>query len=384
MADSLDTPEEILEKRLKEKDEAYDAFKQAEAAAREGEKAGFEDLQILEERWNIALREYIRSRQDYLPLYMDEKIKPPPVIRAAYSDRMAWIMANMAKMAYIRYDSSPDPDENEAECIARRERERKRLDFCLQSGRYRHNSDDMQSDAGLSFTRVKIFDTTESKTNKTGTQAFLAKCDTFAVLSFRGTEPSRWSDVWTDLKAVRRKTKAGEVHTGFGEAYDEVKDEIHKWLPEIGSLPLYITGHSLGAALATVATQDLGDPKKSKFADQIAACYTFGSPRVGDRNYEGKIKVPVYRMVHSTDVVTLVPLFLGTYVHVGDPRYLSRADKGRILYRGVPIVRRTWESILEMLAALIHARNPLGVWVDAHSMTHYIRKLKTIAIRRNT
>lgn len=124
--------------------------------------------------------------------------------------------------------------------------------------------------------------------------------------------------------------------------------------------------------------------KEPDYRDQLAACYTFGSPRVGDGKYENRLKVPVYRMVHAADIVTLIPFFFGTYVHVGDPRYLSRNVKGRILYRGIPTVRRTWEAALEMLLALLHFRNPLFIWIEAHNMAHYIWKLKRIAKAKNT
>ena len=380
MAESWGTPEQVIEREKKQLAETWAAFKQARDGESESERAGYA---AAKERYELALEEYKQSRRDYLPLSPAEGIKAPPVARAAYSDRMAWLMANMANMAYIHFDSGYEPDEEER--IARQKREIERLKFCLQSGQYgRHKQDDKQPDAGLSFELVKIFDTSEGHrqgTKKTDTQAFLAKSSTFAVLSFRGTELTRWPDIWTDLQAVLRKTRFGEVHTGFREAYEEVKAEIHEWLPKIGDLPLYITGHSMGAALATVATQDLDqDPN---YRDQVAACYTFGSPRVGDGVYEGKIKVPFYRMVHATDLVTLVPLFFWTYVHVGDPRYLSRADKGRMLYRGMPVGLRTWEAILEMLNALVHLHNPLNVWVNAHGMTHYIEKLKKIASARN-
>ena len=381
MAENWGTPEEVLDRKWKQLGEASAAFTQAKRGESESERAGYADAKKL---YELAQEEWAQARRDYLPLSPAEKIKTPPVSRAAYSDRMAWLMANMSNMAYIRFDSVHKPDEED--WTDRRERERKRLDFCLKSGQYGPDkSDDKQSDSGLSFSLVKRFDTSESKTNKTETQAFLAKSSTFAVLSFRGTDPSRWSNIRTDLKALLRKTKDGNVHEGFREAYEEVKDEIRKCLPEIGDLPLYITGHSLGAALATVAAQDLDqDPK---YGDQIAACYTFGSPRVGDGKYEKELKVPFYRMVHATDVVTLLPWFFWTYVHVGDPRYLTRNEKEnkkeRILYKGIPVGRRTWDAFLEMLNALVHLHNPLSVWVDAHSMTHYIKKLKIIAKARN-
>jgi len=269
------------------------------------------------------------------------------VNRAAYSDRMAWIMAQMAKLAYIPFEEDDLGMEQ--------------LEYSLQSGW---------------FNLMKTF-------NKKGTQAFLAKNDEFAVLAFRGTQPTRWEDVRTDLRALKQKTIEGKVHRGFKEAFDDVRDEIFDIVDKsIGKdLPLYITGHSLGAALATVATQEL----EEKFDDLIAACYTFGSPRVGDGKYEKSIKAPFYRIVNTTDIVTLVPLFLGTFVHVGDPRYLSRRKIDGVyrIYRGIPNLRRIFESFLETLLALVRLKNPIGPWIGAHDMTIYIEKLGSYAKARN-
>ena len=198
------------------------------------------------------------------------------------------------------------------------------------------------------------------------------------MLVFRGTQPDIKADIWTDVALTLHKTRDGEVHTGFRDAYREVQTQIHESLIKIGKIPLYITGHSLGGALATVAAQDL----EHKYGDQIAACYTFGSPRVGDGKYEDRIKVPFYRIVNATDAVTLFPWFLGDYVHVGDPRYLSRIDMKKMLYRGIPVLVRTRDAILEMMDAARQFHNPLGVWASAHSMTFYIEKLQKIAITR--
>jgi predicted alpha/beta hydrolase len=219
--------------------------------------------------------------------------------------------------------------------------------------------------------------------NKKGTQAFLAKNNEFAVLAFRGTQPTKWEDVRTDLRALKQKTVEGKVHKGFKEAFDDIRDEIFDIVDKsIGKdLPLYVTGHSLGAALATVATQEL----EEEFHDLIAACYTFGSPRVGDGTYEKSIKAPVYRIVNTTDIVTLVPFFLGTFVHVGDPRYLSRRKVDNVfrIYKGIPFVRRTFEAIVEMILPIFRLRNPLAPWVSAHSMDLYIAKLENYAKSRN-
>ena len=181
----------------------------------------------------------------------------------------------MAKLAYIPFEESDLGLEQ--------------LEYSLQSGW---------------FNLMKTF-------NNKGTQAFIAKNDEFAVLAFRGTQPSKWEDVRTDLRVLKQNTIEGKVHRGFKNAFDDIKDEIVDILRNsIGKdLPLYITGHSLGAALATVATQEL----EEEFDDLIAACYTFGSPRVGDGKYEKSIKAPFYRIVNTTDIVTLVPIFLGTF-----------------------------------------------------------------------
>ena len=298
------------------------------------------DFEQAKERYRDALKQF-------KPLSILGELPTPPVNRAAYSDRMAWIMAHMAKLAYIPFE------ENDLE--------KERLEYSLQSGW---------------FNLMRIF-------NKKGTQAFLAKNDEFAVLAFRGTQPTKWEDVRTDLRALKQITIEGKVHKGFKEAFDDVRDEVvdslHKSIGK--DLPLYVTGHSLGAALATVATQEL----EEEFEDLIAACYTFGSPRVGDGKYEKSIKAPFYRIVNTTDIVTLVPFFLGTFVHVGDPRYLSRRKVDGIypLYRGIPFVRRTFESIIETLFALFRLTNPVGPWIKAHDMTLYIEKLESYAKARN-
>ena len=297
------------------------------------------------ERAKEKFRKVIRQLK---PLADLDKLPTPPVNRAAYSDRMAWIMAQMAKLAYIPFEESGLGLEQ--------------LEYSLQSGW---------------FNLMRTF-------NRKGTQAFIAKNDQFAVLAFRGTQPTKWEDVRTDLRALKQKTIEGKVHKGFKEAFDFVRDEIVDVLQNsLGTdLPLYITGHSLGAALATVATQEL----EEKFDDLIAACYTFGSPRVGDGTYEKSIKAPFYRIVNTTDIVTLVPFFLGTFVHVGDPRYLSRSKQDNVyrIYRGIPPIRRTVESIIETLLPLLRLKNPIGPWIGAHDMTLYIEKLENYAKNRNS
>jgi len=172
------------------------------------------------EEFDEATTKYRITFKSIQPLAELDNLPEPPVVRAAYSDRMAWIMANMVQLAYIKFEE----DDVETE----------RLDYALRSG---------------GFNLIRTFSTK-------GTQAFLAKNDEYAVLSFRGTQPDKWEDIKTDANAIKKKTVSGKVHLGFKNAFDDIKDIIiHELRLNIGdSMPIYITGHSLGAALATIAS----------------------------------------------------------------------------------------------------------------------------------
>ena len=90
------------------------------------------------------------------------------------------------------------------------------------------------------------------------------------------------------------------MHKGFHDAYMSVHADILDRLEGHEDLPLYITGHSLGGAIAVAATWFQSSPR-------LAACYTFGAPRVGDQGLIDRFKTPVYRIVNGPDPVTLVP-----------------------------------------------------------------------------
>lgn len=87
-------------------------------------------------------------------------------------------------------------------------------------------------------------------------------------------------------------------------------------------IPLWVCGHSLGAAVASLAyarflhsEQDLGEDL------QLRDCYTFGTPRVGNGDFasafEGSLISPIdrgvilWRIINNLDVVCRVPPGLG-------------------------------------------------------------------------
>ncbi len=136
----------------------------------------------------------------------------------------------------------------------------------------------------------------------------------FAVLVFRGTE-KQIRDYVTDLKMGRPPMDdAGVViHEGFSEAIASVWTDVARALDEAKG-PLFYTGHSLGAALATLAA----------YRRPPTAVYTFGSPYVGDAEFVAKLAgVPIYRCVDDDDLVTMVPPAALGYRHVGELHRLA-------------------------------------------------------------
>jgi hypothetical protein len=81
---------------------------------------------------------------------------------------------------------------------------------------------------------------------------------------------------------------------------------------------IWLTGHSLGAALATLAAD--------RFQD-VQGLYTFGSPRVGDRQFQKNFQLRAYRVVNGDDIVARVPP-KGIYRHVGALKFIDH--QGRI------------------------------------------------------
>jgi hypothetical protein len=184
---------------------------------------------------------------------------------------------------------------------------------------------------------------------------------------------TKTKDIITDAKARMVSAVTGRVHRGFVGAFQSIARGIQIEVGKLKDVPLYITGHSLGAALATLATQHL--EQHPVFRDQIAACYTFGSPRVGDKEFDKELKSVVYRVVNTTDIVTVVPLLAMGYIHVGDIRFLER-EPG-VFRRGyIPFLLR----LFFFAASIFKLFGPL---VGDHAIEEYRRKLEAIAQDRN-
>jgi hypothetical protein len=174
------------------------------------------------------------------------------------------------------------------------------------------------SAAGLR--RVKFF-------SKVSTQCFIASNDQFAIVAFRGSEGWKLNEPfdlrrtladWTTDFDIRLSDwfRGGRVHRGFKDALEEVWAEIFPHMKQLADqgCNIWLTGHSLGAALAILAAD--------RFQD-VQGVYTFGSPRVGDREFQEKFRLQAYRVVNGDDLVSRVPP-AGTYRHVGELKIIGR------------------------------------------------------------
>lgn len=146
------------------------------------------------------------------------------------------------------------------------------------------------------------------------------------IITFRGTASTQ--DWLVDAKIARcdiaerfnDDNMAGTVHVGFVDLYmsmcTQIVNQINVLLERYGHIEyLILTGHSLGAAIATVAAYHISCWSMGR----IKVCLvTFGSPRVGDNRYAASFatkNIYAIRVANSKDGVTAIPG--GQYKHVG-------------------------------------------------------------------
>lgn len=175
-----------------------------------------------------------------------------------------------------------------------------------------------------------------------GTQCLFSYNARFAMLAFRGTERDDPLDSITDAltllvdepdysiapneyqKALRHlqfieQLFEGErclVHAGFQKALNQVWPDVHNWISsyrkQYSTNEICFTGHSLGAALATLAV--------SRFGGRNASLFTFGSPRAGNEAFCNRVRraadLGVFRFGNGSDPVAHVPIHDVFYRHI--------------------------------------------------------------------
>lgn len=143
--------------------------------------------------------------------------------------------------------------------------------------------------------------------------------DTFYVV-FQGSNGSAdWIDN-LDFKQVELCTKPVKVHDGFLRQWCKISRKVEE-VRLFTNKKIICTGHSLGGALATIASY-------LKNFD----CVTFGSPKVGNKKFKKYYNQDreQRRYVFENDIVTKVPfryMLFWKYYHVGEKIQLGKKTK---------------------------------------------------------
>jgi triacylglycerol lipase len=244
--------------------------------------------------------------------------------------------------------------------------------------------------AALGLPNFQWIDLTE---HFAGLHAFAASCNEFAILVFRGTLDTKdWMD---DLQATPVRfnwlfeggPEVGDIHVGFGRALHDAWDDINAALEAVAPRPggqvnlaslatvpqrtFWITGHSLGGALAVLAGAAFSMLPHNVIRS-IAGIYTFGQPRIGllpfCGNYDQLLRLNTFRFVNKQDLVPRVPF-----------RGWDYSDVGRMIHfdnNGTPqlqspewssFLSRTIESFQDFFSIAANVRTDVG----DHSMAGY-------------
>jgi len=155
------------------------------------------------------------------------------------------------------------------------------------------------------------------------TRVLIVATETFLMVGFQG--PSRDIPAWladlntqqTEFPCVRCLVNRDFYHP-FTELVDPVVDaitELHELNP---LLPIYLSGHSVGAALATLFAVHVNIHSPSL---PITHVFTFGSPRVGNKAFalfaNKMLGERWFRVMNQLDIVASVPPQSFGYHHTG-------------------------------------------------------------------
>lgn len=204
-------------------------------------------------------------------------------------------------------------------------------------------------------------------------QAALVEHEKYLCMSFRGTdELVDWID---NINAFSSAELFGKFHRGFFQSLQDVWSPLHKRYKKLSqqhSRPLFLTGHSLGGAMVSIAVAKLIQ------ADQpFVSAYTFGQPRVMNpetaRIFNNECGGRYFRFHNNNDIVTRVPARVMGYSHVGSYLYI---DTDKFIYREPGF----WFRFIDLIdGAVSRFKEESALGFDSirdHAMSDYLQAIK--------
>ncbi|QDS89692.1 Lipase (class 3) [Rosistilla ulvae] len=148
------------------------------------------------------------------------------------------------------------------------------------------------------------FDTVETVESNT-MLGYVAIQDDVAVIAFRGSE-NQTGDWLTNISRAPTRIADGDVHSGFWSRYQTLKRQIETALRGHDVQHLWVTGHSLGGALALCCAHDFDANGR-----QVAGVMTFGQPMIARQSLADHIDDQLIgryaRFVNNDDFVARIP-----------------------------------------------------------------------------
>jgi len=172
----------------------------------------------------------------------------------------------------------------------------------------------------------------------TSTEAFWFADAENIVLAVRGTQEIKEDVFQIDLdgEQVNMAGVKGQVHQGFKVQAETIinNPSFRAFTTAADGKKLFITGHSLGAAVATILSAYL----KDKGHDPLL--YTYGSPRTGNEDFvKAYVGITHYRHVYHHDIVPIIP---GRNLDIGTKTLAICGSLGGAL--GIYLCSKNWSG----------------------------------------
>lgn len=179
-------------------------------------------------------------------------------------------------------------------------------------------------------------------TTATDTSGYIAVDNTnkVIVLAFRGSYSARnWIADGEFPFTDPGLCNGCKAELGFWSSWEYVRDNVTKHLDSAKSAnPTYelvVVGHSLGAAVATLAAADLRGNYPS------TTVYAFASPRVANPALADYITAQQnnYRFTHTNDPVPKLPMLTMGYVHVSPEYFITSPNNATVSPSDVEVLQ---------------------------------------------
>lgn len=221
------------------------------------------------------------------------------------------------------------------------------------------------------------------------------------ILAYRGTDPASFITLLADAGVMHRRFHEMGVHAGFHANVEALWDDVHGmldaarrgiWIEADGTetplekpmTALYLTGHSLGGAMAVLTAARLFADGYEPWNPEglVRGVYTYGQPMVGDDDFarfcSRRFDDRHFRHVYRQDLVPHLPPESGlSYAHSG-----VELRAGGLTCPWAPSELASERAgvasaIVEVLVSAVEARfvpKPLlrGLSIDDHMPDNYL------------